>query len=163
MNLRMRGSKVLSLFGAAAMLTGMALGGIPGVAEAAGRPDFTTGFIGATNSPARGQTFKVGAMFWTQNNTTGPAIVSVLLPEAFGEPTITDNGGFWCETKYSGGAMAGWLVTCVKNAVNSDGIGIQVTAPQKPGTYGMVSSIKPRDGADADDSDNMARGVITVR
>lgn len=89
--------------------------------------------------------------------------MSVLLPEAFGEPTITDNGAFWCETKYSGGVMAGWLVTCAKSSVGSEGIGIQVTAPQKPGAYGIISSIEPRDGADADDSDNTARGVITVR
>jgi hypothetical protein len=159
----MRSLNVLPLFGAAAMLAGVALGGLPAIAQAAGRPDFTTGFLGFTSSPARGETFKVAAMYWTQNNTSGPATVTVMFPEAFGEPTITDNGGYWCETKYSGGVMPGWLVTCAQSSVSSDGIGFQVKAPLKPGTYGIISSIKPRDGADADESDNVTRAVITVR
>jgi hypothetical protein len=158
----MPSQKLVSLLGAAAMLAGVAATGLPAVAQAAGRPDFATQVLQFT-SPKRGQTFEVSALYATVNDTPGAAVVSVLFPDAFGKPTIANSGGFTCETRHSDGFMAGWLVTCAKQDVANDGIRFRVTAPQQPGEYGVLSTIKPGQGSDADDSDNSVLATVTVR
>lgn len=163
MDLRMHRRKIASLLGATAMLAGVAATGLPAVAQAAGRPDFATHFLLFNTTAKRGQTVDVSTLYSTVNDTPGAAVVSVLFADDFGKPTIANSGGFTCETRHSDGFMAGWMVTCAKQGVSNDGIRFQVTAPQKPGSYAIISTIKPGEGNDADDSDNTAQATITVR
>lgn len=160
-------STVFSSIGRALVVAGLAtavlMSGSSQAAQAAGRPDFAARFLVFDNTAKRGQTVGVSALYSTVNDTPAAAVVSVLFDDAFGKPTIAHAGGFTCETRHSSGFMSGWLVTCAKQDVSNDGIRFQVTAPQQPGSYGILSTIKPGAGSDADDSDNSAMMNITVR
>jgi hypothetical protein len=155
------------VIGAAVIGFTAVFGGPSAEAHAAGKkPDFKISFFADTTSPLKpGEGYNFVVFPRSVNDVTARVDVTVLVPSAFGKPTIVQNPGYACFTNLSNGILGeAWEVTCVSNTPIQDsnsGIEFHTIAATRSGQYGFIASVWPHQGrdAEADESDN----VVTMK